>query len=44
MKFKDIIKTEEEIIADGNSIENNIIVGGDIKCIGHFGNAVSLNI
>ena len=44
MKFKDIIKTEKEIIADGNSIENNIIVGSDICCIGHFGNVVSLDI
>jgi len=44
MKFEDIIKTEEEIIADGNSIENNIIVGSDIRCIGHFGNVVSLDI
>lgn len=44
MKFEDIIKTEKEIIADGNSIENNIIIGSDISCIGHFGNVVSLNI
>ena len=44
MKFEDIIKTEKEIIADGNSIENNIIVGSDICCIGHFGNVVSLSI
>ncbi len=44
MKFEDIIKTEKEIIADGNSIENNIIIGSDINCIGHFGNVVSLNI
>lgn len=44
MKFEDIVKTEKEIIADGNSIENNIIVGSDIVCIGHFGNVVSLDI
>jgi len=44
MKFEDIIKTEKEIIADGNSIENNIIVGSDISCIGHFGNVVCLDI
>ena len=44
MKLKDVIKTEEQIIADGNSIENNIIAGSDIVCIGHFGNLVSLYI
>lgn len=44
MRLKDIIQTEKQIIADGNSIENNIITGADIICIGHFGNIVSLNI
>ena len=44
MRLKDIIKTKEQIIADGNSIENNIIVNCDIVCCGHFGNSVSLNI
>ncbi len=44
MKFEDIIKTKDEIIADGNSIENNIIKYIDIRCIGHFYNMVSLEV
>ena len=44
MKYINFIKTEEEIKADGNSIENNVIVGRDIICVGHFGNSVCLNI
>jgi hypothetical protein len=44
IKREDIIKTIKQIIADGNSIENNIIIGSDIRCIGHFGNTVSLDI
>lgn len=44
MKLRDIIKTQNQILDDGNSIENNIITGIDIVCIGHFGNAVSLDI
>ena len=44
MKLKDIIQTEQQIIDDGNSIENNIITGANIVCIGHFGNVVSLDI
>ena len=44
MRLKDIIQTEKQIIADGNSIENNIITSVDIVCMGHFGNIVSLDI
>ena len=44
MKLSEIIKTKDQIINDGNSIENNIIRGCDIVCIGHFGNMVSLDI
>ena len=44
MKLEDVVKTEKQIIADGNSISNNIIVGNNIICTGHFGNAVSLDI
>lgn len=44
MKFEDIIKTKDEIIADGNSIENNIIVSIDIRCIGRYENMVSLEV
>lgn len=44
MKFENIIKTQKEILKDGNSIENNIIKGCDITIIGHFGNVVSLDI
>lgn len=44
MKLKDIIQTEKQVIADGNSIKNNIITSSDISCIGHFGNMVSLDI
>lgn len=38
MKLNDIIKTQKDIIADGNSIENNIIETVDINVIAHFGN------
>lgn len=44
MKLKEILKTKAEIEADGHEIDNNIIRGADIGVIGHFGNAVSLNV
>lgn len=44
MKFKDILYTKKELESIGYSIENNIIEGADVSVIGHFGNAVSLNI
>ena len=44
MTLEEIIKTEKQILEDGNTIENNIIQGCDITVIGHFGNLVSLNV
>lgn len=44
MKLKDIIKKKSEILADGHEIENEMIHGADINIVGHFNNAVSLNI
>jgi len=44
MKLNDIIKTQKDIVADGNSIENNIIETVDINVIAHFGNCPCLEI
>lgn len=44
MKLDDIIKTQSDIIADGNSIENNIIETVDINVIAHFGNCPCFEI
>ena len=44
MKLSEIIKTKSEIEADGHEIDNNIIRGVNISVLGHFGNAVSLNV
>ena len=44
MKLNDIIKTQKDIIADGNSIENNIIETVDINVIAHFGNCPCFEI
>lgn len=43
-KLSEIIKTADDIYADGNSITNNIIEAIEVCVIGHFGNAVSLDI
>ena len=44
MKLKDIIKTQDDVLADGHNIDNELIRGADISIIGHFKNAVSLNV
>lgn len=44
MKLNDIIKTQSDIMADGNSIENNIIETVDINVIAHFGNCPCFEI
>lgn len=44
MKLEDIIKKDKDIIADGNSIENNIIETVDINIIGHFGNCPTFEV
>ena len=44
MKLNDIIKTQSDIMADGNSIENNIIEAVNINVIAHFGNCPCLEI
>lgn len=44
MKLKNIIKKEADIISDGHKIQNEMIRGADISVVGHFGNAVSLNV
>lgn len=44
MKYKEAVRKLKNIEDDGNSVENNIIRGIDVTVIGHFGNAVSLNI
>lgn len=44
MKLNDIIKTQKDIITDGNSIENNIIETVDINVIAHFGNCSCFEI
>lgn len=44
MKLNDIIKTQKDIIADGNSIEYNIIETVDINVIAHFGNCPCFEI
>lgn len=44
MKLNDIIKTKAEIEKDGHKIDNEMIGGAQISVVGHFGNAVVLNI
>ncbi len=44
MKLDDILKKEEDILADGHVLSNEMIRGADILVIGHFGNVVSLDI
>ena len=44
MKLSDIIRTRDQVEAEGYQIENEMIHGADISVIGHFGNAVSLNV
>ena len=44
MKLEDIIKKDKDIIAAGNSIENNIIETVNINVIGHFGNCPTLEV
>ena len=44
MKYKEALRTKEEIEQMGHGIENNIISDIDINIIGHFGNCVSLEI
>ena len=44
MTYKDAVSTLKSIKEDGNSVENNIIRGIDITVIGHFNNAVCLNV
>lgn len=44
MKLKDILKTAKEIEQMGYKIENNIIEEININIIGHFCNAVCLEI
>ena len=44
MKLNDILITKAEVENDGHQIDNEMIGGAQISVIGHFGNAVSLNI
>ena len=44
MKLNDIIHNEEEVLAQGYKITNEMIHGSDLSVIGHFGNAVSINV
>lgn len=44
MKLKDIIKTKADVLADGNSVENNFITRTDINVVGHFGNCPCFEI
>lgn len=44
MKLTDIIKTQKEILRDGNYIENNIIEEVVVNVIGHFGNCPTFEI
>ena len=44
MKLNDIIHTEKEVLAHGYEITNEMIHGADLSVIGHFGNAVSINV
>ena len=44
MKLNDIIHNEEEVLAQGYKITNEMIHGADLSVIGHFGNAVSINV
>ena len=44
MKLSDIIRTRAQVEAEGYQLDNEMIRGADISVIGHFGNAVSLNV
>lgn len=44
MKLNDILITKAEVENDGHQIDNEMIRGAQISVVGHFGNAVSLNI
>lgn len=44
MKLSDIIRTRDQVEADGYQLDNEMIHGADISVIGHFGNVVSLNV
>lgn len=44
MKLSNIIRTRDQIEADGYQLDNEMIRGADISVIGHFCNAVSLNV
>lgn len=44
MKLSDIIRTRDQVEAEGYQLENEMIHGADICVLGHFGNAVSLNV
>lgn len=44
MKLTDIVKKKVQIESDGHEIDNNMIRGADIGVVGHFGNAVTLNV
>lgn len=44
MKLNDVIITKAEIENDGHKIDNEMIGGAQISVVGHFGNAVALNI
>ena len=44
MKLADIVHSKEYVLNNEDAIENDMIMGNDIKIIGHFGNIVSLII
>ena len=44
MKLKDVLITKAEVENDGHTIDNEMIGGAQISVVGHFGNAVVLNI
>lgn len=44
MKLNDVIHTGKDIVSMGHTIENNMIENVDIRVVGHFGNACSLDI
>lgn len=44
MNISEILRTSDQVLLDGYQIDNEMIRGADISIIGHFKNAVSLNI
>ena len=44
MKLSDILCTREQVLKNRWTIDNDMIKGADIAVVGHFGNAVSLNV